>query len=452
MSTNDGDSLEDKITDSQNGELASAPRFEWGNRLLLVIATGLFVLGVAATAYRANRQYQVPGSAENSPTDFGMCDFHNGMYFPGRAVLNGVSPYGQDYADSNPVSRQIPFFSPSILVLHTPVILLPLHIGDIVFFAISVAILVTIGLLLSSVADRPIRVDFAMTLAAIMIFSRAGHINLYDGYFTFELVLATFLAIHWADRKPVLAALALVIVSAKPTHILPLGFLMLARGNYRAIIIGAIFSIVAAAVPLLWIAHHEGDGDIGRGVEILLHDIQATQEHHRAQPDESPANSWTRIDLLAAIAKWTRHEPGDLAHIAVMLVFLIPSMLLLFRRQRAGIDDGLLGLSGAIILVTSIVALYHQSYDALLVTAPLAGVIARKPEVWRASPLRLRILIGSLIVVPMFSYFSSQTALNRLNWGDLGARVLTSVSAVCFVLLLGILLFLAARESPAKSE
>ena len=70
-------------------------------------------------------------------------------------------------------------------------------------------------------------------------FHAVCHITLFDGYFTFELVLATFLAIHWADRRPLLAGLALMIASGKPTFLLPLGFLLLARGNYKALLWGA---------------------------------------------------------------------------------------------------------------------------------------------------------------------------------------------------------------------
>ncbi|MFK8111921.1 MAG: glycosyltransferase family 87 protein, partial [Rubripirellula sp.] len=226
--------------------------FSVGRPRYLAVATCFLILGVSATAYRTYVKHHTPGPFH--PSNQGMCDYHNGMYFPTRALLDGISPYGQEYADSNPVSRQIPFFSPGILVLHTPLVLLPLAVGEVLFFTISVGLMIAIGLLLSSAEGGPKRLDFAIGMAALLVFSRGGHITLYDGYFTIELVLATFLAIYWGDRRPWLAALCLAVVSAKPTYILPLGFLLLVRGNVKAIVIGAVISIVAAVAPMLWLA------------------------------------------------------------------------------------------------------------------------------------------------------------------------------------------------------
>jgi hypothetical protein len=424
--------------------------FSLGKRSFAVVALLFLVLGVAATATRTIVKYQPPGPFD--PTRQGMCDYHNGMFFPGRAVLDGISPYGQDYADSNPVSRQIPFFSPSILVAHTPIILLPLRAGEIVFFVMSVALMLWIALLLASQVGEPKRWDFALGLAAVMVFSRGGHITLFDGYFTFELVLATFLAIHWGDRRPWLSAIALAVVASKPTYILPLGFLMLARGNVKAIVIGAVLSIITTAAPMLWIAHHEGGGDIGKGVSILLEDISQTQEIHRAQEDESPVHSWTRMDLLAIIAKWSGDDPGEATHMLAMIAVLAPAMIVLYRRRKLGMDDGLVGVTGAIILVTMIVSIYHQSYDALLLMAPLAGLVIRRLPVWTERPKWSQLVMVGLILIPLYSYFSTRMILGRLGMGDMETKVFTSINGVCLAILFGFFLWIGwVFKGTAKS-
>lgn len=420
-----------------------------GRPLYLVVAIAFFGMGVAATGFRTVKRYQTPGPFDHA--NQGMCDYHNGLYFPARSVLKGVSPYGQEYADTNPVARQIPFFSPSILMFHVPIVLLPLHVGEVVFFLLSTLLIVAIGWLLSSAIGEPGRWDFAVGIATVLVFSRGGHITLYDGYFTFELVLATFLAIHWGSRRPWLAAACLAVVAAKPTYILPLGFLLLVRGNVKAIAIGAVLSIVTAAVPMLWMAWNEGGGNIGEGMSILQEDIATTQEIHRAQADESPVHSWTRIDALAIVAKWTRNDPKEATHLVVMAGILIPALLILDRRRRLGLDDGLTGVTGAIILTTMIVSIYHQSYDALLLAAPLAGLAARRLPAWHHRPVWLQLTIATLILLPLYSYFSTRMVLGKLGIDHMDARVFTSVNGVCLVILFLIFLKLGAvRKHPAE--
>ncbi|TWU57716.1 glycosyltransferase family 87 protein [Rubripirellula reticaptiva] len=441
-----------------------ASRFEVGNRFYALLAIALFVIGVTLTAARTVKQYQTPGPFD--PSRQGMCDFHNGIYFPTRAVLEGISPYGADYAAANPVARQIPFFLPSVLVLHTPFVLLPLHTAEVLFFAFSVAVVLAIGIIVSSSvvsssprpgstqADwtrHPIRWDLTFAVAAALVFSRGGHITLFDGYFTFELILATYLAIHWGDRRPWMSAIMLAIVASKPTYILPLGFLMLARGNVRAIIIGAILSVVSAGVPFAWLAYREGDGDVGRGIEILRDDVETTQEIHRAQDDESPVFSWTRVDVLAVAAKWAGKDPKEATHLIVMAVILIPSMVILNRRRRQGLDDGLVGVTGGLILLTMLVSLYHQSYDTMLMVGPLAAILVKSPPTWAMIPTIWRIGLAGLWAVPLFNYVSTRMILGRLDPGVTAVRVLTSVNGVCLAIGLAILVILVAQSKGSQT-
>jgi hypothetical protein len=424
-------------------------RFELGRPLWVVVALSFLIAGVAATAARTVRQYQTPGPFD--PSRQGMCDFHNGIYFPTRALLAGLSPYGAEYAETNPVARQIPFFLPSILALHAPLVLLPMHVGEVLFFILSVGVLLGIAWLLCSAEGPPQRFDVVLGITAVLVFSRAGHITLYDGYFTFELVLATFLAIHWGERRPWLAALALAVASAKPTYILPLGFLMLVRGNVKAIVIGAVISILAAAIPLLWLAWNEGEGDVGKGIAVLAGQIAQTQEVHRAQEDESPLHSWTRIDLLAVLAKWTGEDPKELTHLLVMAVILAPAMWVLDRRRRWAIDDGLTGLTGGIIVTAMLVSLYHQSYDALLLAAPLAGMGIGHQAGWQRTPVALRVGLGLAMLVPLYNYFSTRMILGWLAPDPLVVRILTSVNGVLLAIALVVLLRLGMwRTQPSR--
>ena len=55
------------------------------NTGLALLGSLLFLIGVGATAGQTIVKYQSPGPFD--PTRQGMCDFHNGVYFPTQALL-----------------------------------------------------------------------------------------------------------------------------------------------------------------------------------------------------------------------------------------------------------------------------------------------------------------------------------------------------------------------------
>jgi hypothetical protein len=228
-----------KATLSESQLSKAIPKsFVIGHARIALVAGLLFVFGVSATVWRTVHQYQTPGAFDHGQQ--GLCDFHNGIYFPAQALIHGESPYGPEYAKQYPVARQIPFFLPSVLLLHAPLAMLPLRVAEIVYFSFSVFLILFIASLIASLlaearSTHRIRLDHVLSIAAVIVLSRGGHITLFDGYFTFELVLATLLAIHFGKRKPWVAAVALALIASKPNYILALGFLMLARGNVKAV-------------------------------------------------------------------------------------------------------------------------------------------------------------------------------------------------------------------------
>ncbi len=418
-----------------------------GHRLLLVVAATVFVLGLVASAARVIVKYQTPGPPDgiNLGRD-GYCDFHNGLYFPSLALLRGDSPYGAQYASEYPVARQIPFFSPTIVALHSPLSLLPLRVSEVLYFGLMIMMILAIAALAQVAAGLPRRLDWLLCIASVIVYSRAGHITLFNGYFTFELVLASMLAIYWGDRRPWLAALALLVVSGKPTFIIPIGFLLLARGNFRSVAYGAVLSIVGAVLPLLWLAANEGQGDVVQGLQQIRQQIADSQEVHHNEPNELPALSWTRIDIFAIFAKWTNQDPGDVLHLLAMLIILAWPCWLLWKRRGKAQDDGLAGLTGSLILTSMIVALYRQSYDALLMVAPAVGVFAGHLPSWRELGWKTRWVLAAMMLFPAGNYASTQIFLGRLDLPEIWVKVLTSVNAVVMAVLLIWLCLLTVRH------
>ncbi len=433
-----------------------------GRVVVPLVACLLLGIGVALAAVRTVTRYQTPGSA--NPATQGMCDFHNGLYFPATALLAGKSPYGQQYADEYPVSRQIPFFSPVILVLHAPLTFLPLPVADVLFFALSVVLVIVLATLcvnaagvntLGGVTDAGGRLTWIASIAAAIVFSRSGHISLYNGYFTIELALATIAAIHFAKDRPVAAAIALTLVSAKPTFILPLGFLMLARGNYKALSLGAAISLLGAGLPMTYLAYHEGiratgSIDMAAGFNKIVDDIGTAQQVHMQTQDESPVDSWTRLDALATVCKWTGSDPGQIVHLAVMMLILAWPMAILFYRSRRGLDDGVAGGTGCLMLITLLTSLYHQSYDAVVVVAPTVGLLLANTDFWRSVSPSTRGVLGALMVVPAFNYLSTRSFLTRLDLGDVGFGVITSLSGVALMIAWAVICVLFTRYSMGR--
>lgn len=448
-------------------------------RRVAKIASLAFVLGILIAGTRAIVQYQPPGKFD--ATRQGMCDFHNGIYFPTFAILQGVSPYSQAYADDFPVERPIPFFSPLILLVHSPLAVMPLRLAELVYFAIQIALIISISMLvcralqerfesrldevpkfrklkwrdiLSTGWLRTFRWDWVMVTSALIVLSRGGHITLFDGYFTFELVLACFVAIHFADRRPWVSAFALAIVSAKPTFILPLGFLLLFRGQWKSILLGAGLSIVGALIPMLWLGWQVSDTDLLQGCQQVIADISASQDIHRATEDELPLYSWTRIDSLAFVAKWLAIAPDEATHLIVMMFMLCPSVYLLWLRGRHHADDGLTGQTGVIIILTSLVSIYHQSYDALLLIPSIIGLSleALGADQTRTPRERFkRLLIAGFFLVPLFNFLSTRTVLGDHGATDWLTKAITSTNAICLTAALAVLWIWQFRQARSKS-
>lgn len=414
------------------------------------IALALCACVVGGTALRIVREHQTPGPFDT--TRQGFCDFQNGVYFPSLAFRHGLSPYSQSYAASYPVERSIPFYSPVILAAHVPFTWLELQAAEMVYFVWMLLIVTAIAACVTywhqQQSDGAVwRWDLFACLALGMVATRSGQQTLFTGYFTFELVLASLVAVHYAQSRPLLSALALVIVSAKPNYVLPIALLMLCRGNFKAVILGGIFSATLAIAAFAWIM------PVG-GVSELLEQIQQTQEIHRSDPIERPVNNWIRIDALAIIAKWTASDPAELLTLAVMLAMLVPAGALLWLHHHpswnlfnqtdtsthnAHPSGSALGLSGGLVLLTSVVSVYHHVYDGLVMAATVAGLVIGTLD-WKQTGKTTRWLLAGCLLFPAVNYLSSQKLLNALQAEGHLFQLITSANAV--VLLCGWLMML----------
>lgn len=289
----------------------------------------------------------------------------------------------------------------------------------------------------SKCVDRPnngFRLEIFAVIVLSLVASRGGQQTIYTGYFTFEMIIATLLAVHYGRSKPWLSGLALVVVSCKPNYVLPIGILMLCRGNVKSIVIGGVLSVTLALACFAWIMP-EG------GWKELTDQIAQTQEIHRADPIERPVNTWIRVDLLAIIAKWLSWDPTERDYLLGMLAIVLPTGWLLWQRQRDTPSDqeGVINWTGALLLLSSIVSVYHHVFDAVLLIPVIAAALLHASRAWfsancqpsETTPGKLGCLtVAALIAFPQLNYLSSQMLLKRLQLADWSYQLVTSLNGI----------------------
>ncbi len=115
------------------------------NPVVLWCARGCYDRGRSRRICRSQRwRYDDPDVAEFDRSRQGQFDFHNGVYFPSKAYIDGVSPYGLSF-------RALPGYAAVasdvtlVLLLHAPLAVMPVRMAEIVYFVINCALLGCLG-------------------------------------------------------------------------------------------------------------------------------------------------------------------------------------------------------------------------------------------------------------------------------------------------------------------
>ncbi|MGN6136072.1 MAG: glycosyltransferase family 87 protein [Aureliella sp.] len=406
-------------------------------------------LALAGSAARSIRSYDAPMVAEFDRARAGQFDFHNGIYFPALAFVEGVSPYGERFADLYPVTRPLPLMSPLVLVLHAPLAAMPVRAAEIVYFAINSLLMAALAwMCVAWLPPGTRRTLWWLASLLLIVASRSGHTTLFTGYLTTEMVCGTLLALACAARRPWLSAVGVALTSCKPTYAIPLFLLMIARGDHRAAWRGLGLSIVGAGLGA-------GRLLLAATPAQLWADIQHGQAAHMSDSYELPVNTWTRIDLLAVIAKWLEWAPSEAIHLVVMVLLLPLPALALWQLKRARADERAAGLSSSLIAVSIVATLYHHVYDALLVFPAIFGLWLSEPSTQRGSR-NLRVVIAGLLLFVTWNYAGSDLAVRVTGVSGLPLKLLTSTGpialAAAWLALCGLPFLNKARPADRVSD
>lgn len=400
---------------------------------------------VTATGYRAMKDYSEPSSAfdwENR----GLSDFHYGSYYPALAFRNAVNPYSPDVMEKYPVSSPSRPCPPITFMLHLPFSFLELHTADVVFFVYNTALLFLLAYLCVKFIRGQFHPGWWLLFSSLLLVSRPGHITLFTGYYTLELVIGTWIALHFARTRPWVSAVGILVASSKPTFVIPLLLLMAARKNFRATVYGVLLCGLAGIGGLAWLAQ---DG----GFTGVIQGIVAGQEAFHADETEFPVNTWTRVDMLGMYAKVVDWRPDDSVYLFGMFGLIAIPCIAVWQITDREDAPQLSGVTSLIVLLTMLVGLYHHSYDCLLVALPWLGVTFFPNRVLPEFGSRIKMYLAILLSVPMFNYASTQSARGLLGLDPTGAlwQFITLVNGLCLTAALLITLAGAWRMAVAHT-
>ncbi len=389
---------------------------------------------IGLTATRVYKNYSAP-SNNFDWSQRGHSDFHYGAYFPSTAFRNHINPYSLDVMDKYPVSSPSRPCPPITFISHVPFTFFDLGTADKLFFTYNTLLLLSLAFFSVIVARGSFHLNCWLAVTCLLLISRPGHITLFTGYFTLELVLGTLVALHFAKTRPWISALGMLIASGKPTFILPLILLMLARKNYKATFRGIILCMIFGIGGLAWLATDGGFSQVVSG-------ISEGQSAFHADETEYPINTWTRVDVLGMFAKVFNWVPDDKVYLLGMLVLMIIPCILINQITDREENTGAAGLTSLIALITMLIAIYHHSYDCLLIVVPWVGLLLFPKNLVPTLGSKTKFMTGLLLTVPLLNYLSTQSARSILNFdqSDTAWQLITMINGVCLSAVLVLLL------------
>jgi hypothetical protein len=280
-----------------------------------------------------------------------------------------------------------------------------------------------------------------LALATVLILSRPGHWNLYGGQLSFQMAIATYLALWFARTRVALSGVGLALATLKPTYGVPLAILMLIRGDRRAVAVGVMLATLVTGAATVRLASIDGVFPL---IESIKGSYMQRETMTRKRPEESPL----RLDVVAMSARLAGESPSLPQRAALMAGVLALAGFGLWRiRGDATVAARLLSMAIAGLAV--LLCIYHQQYDVVVLTAPLIAVVFAARTGLLASFPKSRWLATIALAIPFVNYLSSYTAARALGWSNATIRAWSSLNGTALVVAL--LVFIVAAYAGTTS-
>lgn len=301
-----------------------------------------------------------------------MTDFKTAIYYPVVAFLSGENPYAVErFMQLYPVDAGFPLYLPMTLLVHVPFGVLPTPAAFSAYFAFSLVMLFAVAVASLAFNRIPVRATDVFLIVGILSLSRPGHWNLLVGQPVLQLVLASYVALCFANRSPIISALGLALSVTKPTFGVPIALLILAQGHYRPVLYGGAIAALINAPLVLFLA--ESAGGTGPFLDALVKNL-GTWETERVV---SPTMSIIRIDAIAFISRFVG-KPMSVASQIGLFVGILTVVGCILRRTAKIDDPQIQTLTIGIICLATLLCVHHQAYDLLLLTLPFIGLVYHK--------------------------------------------------------------------------
>jgi hypothetical protein len=427
-----------------------------------------FLLVLTLAGMRLAHLMLIPGEPQRSHAlgKMGLADFQDVVYYPLRAVRDGVNPYdasGEPYADGTPRYRQrypvlnlFPLYSPLLFLLYWPLGWFDFTTAAALYVAINGVLLVVWAYWCCRWSGVQPRVGSLFFLAALMLATQAGRANFLGGETSLPLAFASAAAAM--SPTAMRGGVWLMIASFKPTFGLPLGILLLAASRIRTVLLGWGGGFLVGMAGLLLIFSWRGE------VAKMPHILRENQAIAAQDPDWNAASSAKRVDTAGAFERWL--SPWGPPWTSLGNVFALGTAALALAAQTlaARKEPGELAgghnqlFVGCVVSVGTVAGIYHLPYDALLLWFPIVALTVAPEALWPGASLRWRWLLAGLLMVPMVNVLGTESVIRGVHqmWPALatvspGIREL-AWTCICTInglaLLLALLLFAHHAWSP----
>src|SRR5262245_19975291 len=394
---------------------------------------GLLLAGAVAIA-------RVVGWGPDGAGSWSLVDFRTAVYFPVVCFVTGCNPYdATEFVSRFPV-KPFGLYSPLTLVLHLPFALLPLHVAEWLYVGAALLLTVVAAGLALRFATRVVPPRQALIAAALLLLSRPGHSNVVLGQSAATAAVACFAALIFMRSRPLLAGLAFAVATFKPTFGIPLGLVLVAAGEWVAVAVGAVVAGVVTMPVVVVFAMRAG------GVSGFARLLVADHGSFATTQEFDPATSFTRLDVTALIGHVCGCDPGPLLALGASLAVLACGLLAV-RRLSLSTGSDARPLLASIACLTVLLAVYHQTYDALLLALPLAclgpgRMLARHPLA--------RGVVSALLLLPFCNLVGTYRIIRGFSLSPGTVAIATGVNAAAlsaaFVVLLTLALYQRQRS------
>jgi hypothetical protein len=371
-----------------------------------------------------------------------MGDFKSTVYYPAKAYTDGVNPYdAKQYLARYPAPEPVRLYPPATLLAFQPFASIPLPAATRVQAVLTVLLSGVLAYVSLRLAGAPARAPAVLLVWALILLSRPGQWNLLQGQMTLPIVLGIYAALATGRRSRLLAGAGLAIALLKPNFGLPLMVLMLARGQFAGVAVGAGVTGLLNLVAMRGLVTQSG------GLPQFLTLFHGTGDRLHTSAHLGSELNVFRVDGVGLVSRLWEIPLGLVGSLIAGAGVLGLIVIVLHRRAvrpalERPFDASVVGLICSGILVS----IYHIGYDLLLLTWPFVALVVQIAATGRRTPVGQWVALG-LFAILAGNYLATATVIEGLGSRPMLSLTLASLNGAALLGLFAFYLHQVVRSS-----